>query len=91
VANRKPAPAPEPPPPTRIERSLGYAMVSVLVLSVLAFIALLIARSNAQGPLWEAIALLPLIGLPFAIILLLILLILGIRRRSNANPKDAGK
>jgi hypothetical protein len=91
VANRKPVSAPEPPSPTRIERSLGFAMVSVIGLSVLAFIALLIARSNASGPLWEAIALLPLIGLPIAILMLLALLILGIRRRSNATPKDDGK
>lgn len=66
-------------------------MVSIIGLSVLAFIALLIARSNARGVLWEAIALLPLIGLPIAILMLLALLILGIRRRSNATPKDDGK
>jgi hypothetical protein len=91
VANRKAVTVPEAPQPSRIERSLSYAMISVIVLSVLAFIALLIAQSNARGPLWEAVALLPLIGLPIAIILLVVLLILGIRRRSTTNPKGAGK
>jgi hypothetical protein len=66
-------------------------MISVLGLSILAFIALLIAQSNATGPLWAAIALLPLIGLPIAILLLVVLLILGVRRRTNASPKGAGK
>jgi hypothetical protein len=91
VANRKPVSAPEPPPPSRIERSLSYAMISVLGLSIVAFIALLIAQSNATGPLWTAVALLPFIGLPIAILLLVALLILGVRRRNNANPKGAGK
>ena len=66
-------------------------MISVLVLSIIAFIALLIAQSNATGPLWTAVALLPFIGLPIAILLLVALLILGVRRRNNANPKGAGK
>jgi hypothetical protein len=91
VANKKPVPAPQTPEPSRIERSLSYAMISVLVLSVLAFVALLIAQSNAKGPLWAAVALLPLIGLPIAILLLVALLILGVRRRTNTNPKGAGK
>jgi hypothetical protein len=66
-------------------------MISVLGLSIVAFIALLIAQSNATGPLWTAVALLPFIGLPIAILLLVALLILGVRRRNNANPKGAGK
>jgi hypothetical protein len=66
-------------------------MISVLGLSIVAFIALLIAQSNATGPLWTAVALLPFIGLPIAILLLVALLILGVRRRNSANPKGAGK
>ena len=66
-------------------------MLSVLGLSIIAFIALIIAGSNATGLLWASIALLPFIGLPCAILLLVILLILGVRRRMKSNPKVVGK
>jgi hypothetical protein len=90
VSNKKPV-VPDVPPITRPERSIGYALIACLVLSVASFVALIIAGPLVKGAVWASVAILPLIGMPIAIILLVVLLVLGTRRRMRANPKGAGK
>jgi hypothetical protein len=63
---------------------------AIVGISVIAMIALLIAAGNAKGPIWASVALLPLIGLPIAIILLVVLLVLNAVRRGRA-AKGADK
>ncbi|MCS5732732.1 hypothetical protein [Herbiconiux daphne] len=74
-------------PASRIERSLTFAVVTVLGLSVLAIIAVLIAGAASidlsGNSLWTTIALLPVIGLPIGFVLMLILLVLSMRRRAR--------
>ncbi len=83
VAQRPVAP-PEIPPITRQERVIVYMFASILGLSILAIIALFIAGVNAKGALWSIVQILPLIGLPLSVILLVVLVILNGVRRSRA-------
>ncbi len=72
-------------------------IVAIVALSIAAFFAMIIGTfvgmtgpDFAQG-IWPAIAYAPLIGLPIGFILIVVLLVLGIRRRgreaANANSK----
>ncbi len=64
----------------------------MIVLAIIAIVALLIAGPlSASGWVLDVVAVVPDIALPGAIILLVILLVLGARRRMRANPKGAGK
>jgi hypothetical protein len=63
---------------------------AVLGLSVIAIIALFVAGVNATGEFWAIIQVLPLIGLPLAMVLLITLIVLNAVRRSRA-AKVAGK
>jgi uncharacterized membrane protein YdjX (TVP38/TMEM64 family) len=77
-------------PVSRQERIIGFMFASVLGLSILAIIALFIGNVHAQGGLWPVVQILPLIGLPLAIIMLVALLVLNGRRRAR-DARDAGK
>ena len=71
-------------PASRIERSLTYAVVTVIGLSVIAIVAVLIAgllKVPLDNSIWQTIALLPVIGLPIGFILMIVLLVLSTRRR----------
>jgi len=74
-------------PPSRIERSLTFAVVTVVGLSVLAIIAVFIAGAASidmsGNPLWTTIALLPIVGLPIGLIMMLALLFISMRRRTR--------
>jgi len=72
-------------------------IVAIVALSIAAFFAMIIGTfAGMTGPdfargIWPAIAYAPLIGLPIGFILIIVLLVLGIRRRgreaANANAK----
>ena len=72
-------------------------IVAIVALSTAAFFAMIIGTfAGMTGPdfaqgIWPAIAYAPLIGLPIGFILIIVLLVLGIRRRgreaANANAK----
>ncbi len=78
----------------RAERILAYMIASAIGLSILAFVAVLVAGFagvSAQAfasPPWPTIIILPTIGLPIGLALLIALIIVsGVRRGREA--KDA--
>jgi hypothetical protein len=76
--------------PTRADRIIVTVIIMMFAITIGAFIALFIAAGNAKGGIWPSITLLPLIALPTALILMLILVArTGIRRARDA--RDAGK
>lgn len=80
--------------PRRIERILAYMIAAVVGLSILCFLALIIgtaagvtAEQFSAAP-WPMIVVLPAIGLPLGLLLLVVLLIVTAIRRGRES-KDA--
>jgi len=73
-------------PLNRIERILAYVIGSILGVSVIAIVANFVGRASnvdfSTGA-WPAAAILPLIGLPLVVILLIVFLIVSVTRRSR--------
>lgn len=93
--NRTPA-KPAGAPVSRAQRSLMYVAGSILGFGIIAIVALLIgeavtplAISDASG-IWSIVAFIPNIALPVAFVLLIVLLVITFRKRSQ-DAKDAGK
>jgi hypothetical protein len=77
----------------RTERTLAFIIGGILGVSVLAIAVLLIAKASGaaiSGMLWATIAVLPLIGLPLGVLLVIVFLILSTVRRRRLAP-DAGR
>ncbi|QHC60839.1 hypothetical protein GSU72_14495 [Rathayibacter sp. VKM Ac-2760] len=59
--------------------------VAIIVVTVLAFLAVLIAPMmgvrDYSGGLWQFVLALPLVGLPIAFLMMIAMLIVGVRRR----------
>ncbi|WP_411698401.1 hypothetical protein [Conyzicola sp.] len=77
----------------RNERIIAYMLASAIGLSVLAIIAILAGtglgvRDFDEG-IWPVIIILPNIGFPIGILLLVLLVIVSARRKSRA-ARDAG-
>ena len=71
----------------RTERTLTFIIAAIIGLSVIAIAAILIAKAAGAvltGTFWAAVLVLPLIGLPIAMVAGIVLVILFIRRRSLA-------
>lgn len=80
-----------------LERSLAYALVALVVASVISFIAIIVGTMNglaredfAEG-IWPLATVMPYIGLPLAFVLLITLVLIGGRRRARANSRTTGK
>ena len=76
----------------RTERTLTFIIAGIIVVSVLSIAALLIAKASGAviaGALWATVVVLPLIGLPIAMILGIVLVVLFVRHRRLA--QDAGR
>jgi cytosine/uracil/thiamine/allantoin permease len=80
---------------TTLERTLAFAVVSSIGLSVIAILAVLIGAASGAAAnhgfeqnFWPTVRILPAIGLPLGFVCLLTLLVLGAVRRSRA-AKDA--
>lgn len=64
-------------------------IAAILALSIMAFAAIIIGtaagmrRADFGAGIWPAIATLPLIGLPVGLLLIIMLLIVSMRRRSR--------
>lgn len=76
----------------RNERILAYMLASAIGLSILAIIAILVGtgvgvRDFDEG-VWPVIIMLPNIGFPLGIILLVVLVVVSARRKSRA-ARDA--
>ena len=78
----------------RLERVLAYMILGIVALSLICFIAIIVATATgmsqedfAEG-LWPTVSLLPLVGLPLGMVLIVVLLLVSVRRRGRA-AKDA--
>ena len=72
----------------RSERVLAYAAISIAVLSAVCMAIVLIGALafhviNRTTGIWPAVTVLPAIGFPIAIILILVYVVIGARRRSR--------
>jgi hypothetical protein len=68
----------------RAERTLAYMFISIIAVTVLAFLAILFAALlgvERSGPLWQFIVALPLVALPIAFLMMIAMLVVGVRRR----------
>jgi FtsH-binding integral membrane protein len=81
---------PAEPPVRRIDRVLAFMALGIAVLSVLCFFAIMISTAAgmrhedyATG-VWPVVAVLPVVGLPIAFVLILVLLIMSFVRRGRA-------
>ena len=80
---------------SRVQRILSYIVAALVVVSLLCIVAILIGtaaggfaqQGGGQG-IWPTVFLLPLIALPIAFVLLIVLLIVSARARGKA-AKDA--
>jgi FtsH-binding integral membrane protein len=75
----------------RIERVLAWMAAAIVLLSVLCFVAIIIAqvnRVNLGTGIWPAFVMTPYFGLPAAFILIIVITIMNARRRTRA-AKDA--
>jgi uncharacterized membrane protein len=80
----------------RVERILAFMVASAVGLSIVAFLAIIIGTgvglkaADFSGGIWPVVFVLPLVGLPIGLVLLIALIVIsGIRRGREA--KDARK
>lgn len=80
-------------PLNRIERILAFVVATIAGISIIAIVAIFIGRAanaNFSGGVWPTVAVLPGIGLPLALIGLIVFLVLTTVRRTRL-ARDAGK
>lgn len=69
----------------RVERTLAYMFIAIIVTTVLAFLAILLAPmlgvTEYRGPFWQFVFAVPLVGLPIAFLMMIAMLVVGVRRR----------
>lgn len=73
---------------SRTERTLGGMAASVIGLSVLAILAVLLASGAGiatNSGIWVTVALLPLMGLPIGLLLLIAFIVVSALNRSRQN------
>ncbi len=71
----------------RTERVIAYMIVSTIALTIVALIAIIIGAGtgvDASSGIWPAITILPMIGLPAAIVLIIALVVSSAVRRARA-------
>ncbi|MEP6482181.1 MAG: hypothetical protein ABJA94_09265 [Rhodoglobus sp.] len=97
MANKKPAQQPpaenSPIIANRSERVLAFMVASAIGLSILCFIVVIIATAaglkNFGTPPWPTVIILPAIGLPLGLVLMIALIIIsGLRRGREARDAD---
>lgn len=76
-------------PVRRIDRILAYMALGLTIVSIVCFFAVILARplgvTDFSAGLWPLVVVLPLIALPIAFVLIVVLLILSFVRRARAN------
>jgi TRAP-type C4-dicarboxylate transport system permease small subunit len=82
-------PPPANVPVRRIDRILAYISLGLAIVAIVCFFAVIIARplgvtDFSQG-IWPLILVFPLLALPIAFILIVVLLIMSFVRRARAN------
>lgn len=88
------SPAPEDPPIRPLDRLLAFVSVTLIVLAVACFLAIIIATwvgvTDFSG-WWVAVSVLMYYGLPLGVVLFFILLIMNMIRRSRAAKAVRGR
>ena len=76
-------------PVRRIDRILAYMALGLTVVSIACFFAVILAKplgvTDLSAGLWPLVVVLPLIALPVAFVMIVVLLIMSFVRRSRAN------
>ena len=81
----------------RIERVLAFMIAGIIGLSIVAFLIVIIATASGlagnqfKGGFWQAVALLPGVGLPLGFLMIIVLIIISARRRSREAQASASK
>jgi divalent metal cation (Fe/Co/Zn/Cd) transporter len=70
--------------PSRIENILAFMAAGVIGASLLTMLIALLSRLFNVNP-WPILTQIPLIGLPFGFVIILVLLFVSMRRRSREN------
>jgi hypothetical protein len=77
----------------RTERTLAFIIAGIIGLSLLAIVALFIAGAAGvvtNTGIWPSVVVLPLIGLPIGLLLIVVFLIISTMRRRRL-AQDAGR
>ena len=76
-------------PVRRIDRILAYMSLGLALVAIVCFFAVILARpagvTDFTEGIWPAIVVFPLVALPVAFILIVVLLIMSFVRRARAN------
>ena len=78
-------------PVRRVDRILATMAMGLLILSIAAFAAIMIAtaagmeQADFATGIWPAVALVTYVGLPVAFVLFLIVIVMSLVRRARAN------
>ncbi|MCU1509523.1 MAG: hypothetical protein JWR53_190 [Glaciihabitans sp.] len=80
-------------PLTRPQRSLAFMTVAIVGLSLVSIVALLIGAAAGAAPhfaegLWPVVRILPLIGLPIGVLLIVVFFVLTAVHRGGAAKGD---
>ncbi|MGH1549212.1 hypothetical protein ACRAWB_08580 [Leifsonia poae] len=85
-----------PPPASRLQRILAYIIAAFVIVSLVCIAAILIGTATGQFAqqgsgqgLWPTVFFFPLVALPIAFVLIIVLLIVSARRNRAANRANA--
>ena len=70
--------------PSRLESILAFMAAGVIGVSLLTMLVALLSRLLNVNP-WPILTQIPLIGLPFGFVIILVLLLVSMRRRTREN------
>jgi uncharacterized membrane protein YhaH (DUF805 family) len=79
---------------SRIERILAFMLLALVVLSVGTFVAIMVGTMQGMGSddfasgVWPVVVMVPYIGLPLAIVLLIVLMISSAVRRARESRRN---
>ena len=83
-----------PPPASRLQRILAYIIAALVIVSLVCIAAILIgtavggfAEQGAGQGVWPVVFVFPLVALPVAFVLIIVLIIISGRQRSRAPPE----
>ncbi|WP_243062621.1 hypothetical protein [Humibacter sp. RRB41] len=79
-------------PASRLQRTLAFTAAGLVIISIVCFFVLIIGTWLGAGPsqgsgkgIWPTVELLPLIALPLALVMIIVLLIVSLVSRSRQN------
>jgi uncharacterized BrkB/YihY/UPF0761 family membrane protein len=79
---------------SRLERVLAFMLLALVLLSVATFVAIMVGTMQGMGSddfasgLWPVVVMVPYIGLPLAILLLIVLMVSSAVRRAREARRD---